>query len=76
MKPFGFSGCAAVSSLALSACGPAPGTADAPPPPVSAASVAAPPAKPMVMVCKNSQTGADAKCGTPAAVMVGMKPAP
>jgi hypothetical protein len=28
----------------------------------------------MVMVCRNSQTGQKAECGTPNAVMVGMKP--
>jgi hypothetical protein len=35
---------------------------------------AAPPAQNMVMVCRNSQTGQKAECGTPNAVMVGMKP--
>lgn len=39
----------------------------APPPPP-------PPAKNMVMVCRNSRTGEKAACGTPDAVMVGMKP--
>ena len=33
----------------------------------------APPAKKAVMVCRNSQTGAKAECGSPNAVMVGMK---
>ncbi|HEY1415630.1 MAG TPA: hypothetical protein VGF42_07060 [Caulobacteraceae bacterium] len=32
------------------------------------------PAQNMVMVCRNSQTGQKAECGTPNAVMVGMKP--
>ena len=57
----------------LSACSKSPPPAPAP---VAAAqpTAAAPPAKPMKMVCRNSQTGADAKCGTPGAVMVGMEP--
>jgi hypothetical protein len=29
----------------------------------------------MKMICRNSQTGASVECGTPNAVMVGMKPA-
>jgi hypothetical protein len=36
--------------------------------------VAPSPAQNMVMVCRNSQTGQKAECGTPNAVMVGMKP--
>jgi hypothetical protein len=40
----------------------------------STVNVAAPPAQNMVMVCRNSQTGQKAECGTPNAVMVGMKP--
>ena len=35
---------------------------------------APPPAQNMVMVCRNSQTGQKVECGTPNAVMVGMKP--
>ena len=59
--------------LALSAlwsCSPAP-QAKAPPP--APPPVAAAPAKMMKMVCRNSQTGGNAECGTPNAVMVGMK---
>ena len=54
---------------ALTGCERAPAArqAVAPPPPP-------PPAKNMVMVCRNSQTGQKAACGTPNAVMVGMKP--
>ena len=58
--------------LALAACSPAPvhqaaapKAAPAPPPP--------PPAKKATMICRNSQTGAKAECGTPNAVMVGIK---
>ena len=60
-------------ALALAACSPAPQrqaaaptAAPAPPPPP-------PPAKKATMICRNSQTGAKAECGTPNAVMVGMK---
>jgi hypothetical protein len=60
--------------LALAACSPAPvhqattpakvAPTPAPPPP---------PAKKATMICRNSQTGAKAECGTPNAVMVGIK---
>ena len=40
---------------------------------VAAPPVAAAPAKMVTMVCRNSQTGAAAECGTPNAVMVGTK---
>lgn len=40
----------------------------------AAVNAAAPPAKSMVMICRNSQTGQKVECGTPNAVMVGMKP--
>ncbi|HXV00610.1 MAG TPA: hypothetical protein VG166_08935 [Caulobacteraceae bacterium] len=69
---------AAVGLLAVSlaACSPAPPPA-APKAPGAPAAAAAPtpaaPAKKTVMVCRNSQTGAKAECGTPNAVMVGMK---
>jgi hypothetical protein len=33
-----------------------------------------PPARNMVMICRSSRTGRKATCGTPDAVMVGMKP--
>ncbi len=42
-----------------------------PPPPPQAAAPA--PVKMETMVCRNSQTGASAECGTPNAVMVGVK---
>ena len=59
------------ASGALSACSAPPPAAPKPAPaPVAAP---APPAKKAVMVCRNSQTGAKAECGTPNAVMVGMK---
>jgi hypothetical protein len=56
---------------ALWACGPSPGAGRT----QSSAAAPAPPAKPMKMICKNSQNGLKAACGTPSAVMVGMEPA-
>ena len=56
---------------ALGSCGPAPQPATAVPVPVKAAPP--PPAKMATMVCRNSQTGAKVECGTPNAVMVGIK---
>ena len=56
--------------LALGACGPKTVPANPPAPQIAAP---APPAKMETMVCRNSQTGASAECGTPNAVMVGMK---
>jgi hypothetical protein len=57
---------------ALCACSPPPrrdhrerAAAPAPAPP--------PPEKHFTMICKNSQTGASVACGTPNAVMVGLK---
>jgi hypothetical protein len=35
---------------------------------------APPPARPMKMVCRNSQDGRKVPCGSPNAVMVGMEP--
>ena len=55
----------------LGACSPPP--AAAPKPAAAAVDRPAPPAKAAVMICRNSQTGAKAECGTPGAVMVGMK---
>jgi hypothetical protein len=66
-----------VVSVALCACGRPVGdrhdsdrdarqAARTPPPP---------PARPMKMVCRNSQSGRKVACGTPDAVMVGMEPA-
>jgi hypothetical protein len=42
--------------------------------PVVVAPAPPPPAPRYVMVCKSSRTGLKARCGTPDAVMVGMKP--
>ena len=46
-------------------------------PPVREVAAPAPtpaaPAKMVTMVCRNSQSGASAECGTPNAVMVGVK---
>jgi hypothetical protein len=58
------------------ACSPAPPPAapKAPAVPAAVAAPAPPPsARKTVMICRNSQTGANAECGTPNAVMVGMK---
>lgn len=57
----------------LAACAPAPGskTPQAPAPrPVAAAP---PPARHATMICRNSQNGRKVECGTPDAVMVGVK---
>jgi len=57
----------------LLACSRAPTAAAsqaAAPPPVAAPPA---PAKKYTMVCRNSQNGKKAECGTPGAVMVGMK---
>jgi hypothetical protein len=60
-----------LGALALTACQK---TVPAnPPPPPQAAAPAPAPAKMVTMVCRNSQTGASAECGTPNAVMVGVK---
>jgi len=64
--------CVAATMGMLFGCGPAP-VAQAPAP-TAAPAPPPPPAKNMVMVCRNSQTGEKAACGTPGAVMVGMKP--
>ena len=56
---------------ALASCGPAPQPTPAPPPKATVAPP--PPAKMATMVCRNSQTGAKVECGTPNAVMVGIK---
>jgi hypothetical protein len=76
----------AVLALALLspwACSPAPRSnppevaapAVAPPPPAAPARAQAPaaPAKRMTMICRNSQDGRKVECGTPNAVMVGIK---
>jgi hypothetical protein len=65
-----------IALAALGACSKSSETAPAPAPVAAAqAAPAPPPAKPMKMVCRNSQSGAKAECGTPNAVMVGMEPA-
>ena len=67
-----------LSVLALAACQPNTVPANPPlhevsaPPPTGGPSIPAP-AKNVIMVCRNSQTGATAECGTPNAVMVGVK---
>jgi hypothetical protein len=68
-----------ISIIALAALGACSKSSETAPPPAAAAAVqpapaAAPPAKPMKMVCRNSKTGAKAECGSPNAVMVGMEP--
>jgi len=66
---------AALAIAALAALGACSKPAEPAPPPAAAQPAPAPaPAKPMKMVCRNSKTGADAKCGSPGAVMVGMAP--
>jgi hypothetical protein len=60
-----------LAAMALAACQPK--TVPANPPAPQAAAPAPAPAKMQTMVCRNSQTGAAAECGTPNAVMVGMK---
>lgn len=70
-----FAALSMVALAALSACSKPTEPAPAPAPaPAAAAQPAPSPAKPMKMVCRNSQTGAKAACGTPNAVMVGMEP--
>jgi hypothetical protein len=59
-------------ALALAACSPPPARQAAPTPKVAPAPPPAP-AKKATMICRNSQTGAKAECGTPNAVMVGIK---
>ncbi len=56
--------------LAIGACSPASKEA-APAKPVAAAPT--PPAQVGTMICRSSVDGRPAKCGTPNAVMVGMK---
>lgn len=66
-------GALALSLVFLAACGRAP--ADRATPAAAPAASPAPPApaKHYTMVCRNSQNGRKAECGTPNAVMVGMK---
>ncbi|HEY2178802.1 MAG TPA: hypothetical protein VGH15_09495 [Caulobacteraceae bacterium] len=67
---------AAIACGLAAACSPAPPPAAPKAPAAPAAAAPAPPPTPArktVMICRNSQTGAKAECGTPGAVMVGMK---
>jgi hypothetical protein len=69
----GAAGVLALSLISLAACGRAPagrGPSAVAPPPAAAQPA---PAKHYTMVCRNSQTGRKVECGTPNAVMVGMK---
>lgn len=73
--------CGLLTLAGLTSCQRAPATASGTPslstqsaPDNASVNVAAPPAQTMVMVCRNSQTGQKAECGSPDAVMVGMKP--
>jgi hypothetical protein len=65
---------AAGVALTVGSCSPAAQTPPPPPPPSKpiAAPAAAPP-KEGTMICRSSVDGRPAKCGTPNAVMVGMK---
>ena len=58
---------------ALGACSPAPQASAPAAAPTNTVAAASAPAKKVTMICRNSQTGAKAECGTPNAVMVGMK---
>ena len=58
---------------AIGACSRPPAPAAPPKPAPAPASTPAPAAKNATMICRNSQTGAKAECGTPNAVMVGIK---
>ncbi len=57
-------------SAAIWGCTPAQPPA---PPPRPVAAAPAPPARTGTMVCRSSVDGRPAKCGTPGAVMVGIK---
>jgi hypothetical protein len=57
----------------LLACSPASQTAAPAAAPTNTAAAAPAPANKVIMICRNSQTGAKAECGAPNAVMVGMK---
>ncbi len=62
--------------IPLGACAPhsqAPQSAPAPTAAPPAAASPPLPAKHAKMICRNSQTGGKAECGTPNAVMVGIK---
>lgn len=60
--------------VCLAACAPAKAPqAPAPPAPVAAPAAPSPPAGHATMICRNSQNGRDVACGSPNAVMVGIK---
>ena len=61
--------------IAICLAGCQPKTVPANPPAPQAAAPTPPAAQPkmVTMVCRNSQTGTSAECGTPNAVMVGVK---
>ena len=63
-----------LAAAPLAACAPtkAPQTATPPPAPAPVAAVPVP-AKHATMICRNSQDGRNVACGTPNAVMVGIK---
>jgi hypothetical protein len=64
----------ALASGALWACSPASDTPASPLAPAQPpASQAAAPARNATMICRNSQDGRSVACGTPNAVMVGIK---
>ncbi|MDQ2861148.1 MAG: hypothetical protein M3T55_10600 [Pseudomonadota bacterium] len=64
----------ALALLTLAACAPAKAPQTAAPPQAPAPVAAAPaPAKHATMICRNSQDGRNVACGTPNAVMVGIK---
>jgi hypothetical protein len=63
----------ALAAGSLVACSPAPQAAAPAAAPTNTAAAAPAPARKVTMICRNSQTGAKAECGTPNAVMVGMK---
>ncbi|MGI9170467.1 MAG: hypothetical protein ACR2FH_09885 [Caulobacteraceae bacterium] len=64
----------ALTVVSLAACAPAKAPKAAAPP-AAAASPAAPPghARHATMICRNSEDGRKVACGTPNAVMVGIK---
>jgi hypothetical protein len=55
------------------ACSPSPQAAAPAPVAAAAPTPPPPPAKKATMICRNSQDGRPVECGTPNAVMVGIK---
>jgi hypothetical protein len=72
MKPFVALAFLAVAGGWICACSPPPQPV-APKPAATPVAASAKTAKKATMICRNSQTGAKAECGTPNAVMVGIK---